>query len=237
MAHVGLYNSHSPKLTVKPPFKLVIFDCDGTLVDTERVGNQVIVECLNKMNHTITLEEALTAFAGRKMGDTLALIEQRIGYKLPPEFLDDLRHRMAIAFQERLTPMPDVPLALDVLQRAGVPCCVASNGPHEKMEVSLGVTGLTPYFGPHIFSAYECNSWKPDPGLFFFAAERMGIPPNECAVVEDSAFGVRGGISAGMTVFGYAPRDDGMALKNLGARVFHQMKDLPELLGYEPSKT
>jgi HAD superfamily hydrolase (TIGR01509 family) len=220
--------------TSVPPFQLIIFDCDGTLVDTERVGNQVIVESLQNMGHAITLDEALAAFAGRKMADTLKLIEERLGAPLPPAFLDRLREDMAVAFEERLETMPGVPDVLDFLQAAHVPRCVASNGPHEKMEISLGVTGLLPYFGQSVFSAYECKSWKPDPGLFFFAAEKMGYPPSACAVVEDSAFGVRGGIAAGMTVFGYAPRHEGNDLKSLGARVFHHMDELPHLLRSMP---
>lgn len=212
------------------PFDLIIFDCDGTLVDTERVGNQVIVESLQALGHSITLEEALTAFAGRKMADTLQLIEGRLGFPLPPQFLDGLREDMAVAFEERLEAMPGVPEVLDFLKRLDIPRCVASNGPHEKMEVSLGVTGLLPYFGDFVFSAYECRSWKPDPGLFLYAAEKMGCAPEACAVVEDSAFGVRGGVAAGMTVFGYAPRHDGKDLKTLGARVFHHMGELPQLL-------
>lgn len=212
-------------------FDLVIFDCDGTLVDTERVGNQVIVESLHAMGHAMTLEEALASFAGRKMADTLGLIEERLGHPLPEAFLDKLREDMAIAFQERLEAMPGVNEVLNRLQSANVARCVASNGPHEKMEVSLGVTGLLSYFGRSVFSAYECKSWKPDPGLFLFAAKKMGYAPVSCAVVEDSAFGVRGGIAAGMTVFGYAPRHDGHDLRRLGARVFHHMEDLPQLLG------
>ena len=222
---------HLPRLNARPiPFELVIFDCDGTLVDTERVGNQVIVESLEAMGHAITLDEALAAFAGRKMADTLGLIEERLGFPLPDTFLDQLRDDMAIAFEARLEAMPGVPEVLRFLKAAEIPRCVASNGPHEKMEVSLGVTGLLPYFGDAIFSAYDCKSWKPDPGLFLFAAKKSGHLPSSCAVVEDSAFGVQGGIAAGMTVFGYAPRHDGHDLERLGARVFHDMAELPRLL-------
>jgi HAD superfamily hydrolase (TIGR01509 family) len=213
-----------------PPFSLVIFDCDGTLVDTERVGNQVIVEQLQSMGHAITLEEALSDFAGRRMAETLELIEKRIGAALPEFFLESLRDQMNVAFEARLETMPGVPEALDAIVAANIPACVASNGPHEKMVVSLGCTRLLPYFEDAIFSGYDCASWKPAPDLFWYVAERMGVPPSTCAVIEDSAFGVSGGIAAGMTVFGYAPRHDGENLRTLGARVFHDMRDLPGLL-------
>ena len=236
MADARVYIPYTTQL-IMGRYKLVIFDCDGTLVDSERVGNLVIVDCLKALDHTITLNEAIELFAGRKMGDTLILIEQRIGKPLPSGFLEDIRSRMASAFREGLETMPEVRGMLQTIQSAGIPCCVASNGPHEKMEVSLGVTGLLPFFGAHIFSAYDCNSWKPDAGLFQFAASRMGVSPDECAVIEDSALGVQGGIAAGMAVFGYAPNDSGSALAGLGAKVFHNMNDLPELLGCTPSNS
>lgn len=213
-----------------PHYDLIIFDCDGTLVDTERVGNQVIVEELQAMGHAITLDEALHAFAGRKMADTLNLIEMRLGSGLPEAFLDHLRNQMALAFEARLEAMPGVVEALEAIKVTKTRVCVASNGPHEKMAISLGCTKLLPYFGEDIFSGYECGSWKPEPDLFFYAAEKMAVPPTACAVVEDSAFGVMGAVAAGMTVFGYAPRHDGENLRQLGAHVFHDMLELPKLL-------
>ncbi len=208
-------------------FKALIFDCDGTLVDSERVGNQVIVESVRDFGLELSLEEALEAFAGRKMTDTLAIIQARLGHPLPHDYLHTLRAQMAEAFKARLKAMEGVH---DLLKGLEVPICVASNGPHEKMQVSLGVTGLLDYFEDRIFSAYECHSWKPEPGLFLFAAERLGIDPDHCAVIEDSPLGIEAALRAGMTPFGYAPRGDGSALRLATTEVFHHMNDLVPLL-------
>jgi HAD superfamily hydrolase (TIGR01509 family) len=208
-------------------FEGIIFDSDGTLIDSEILGNQVIVECVADLGLRLSLAEAVAEFRGRKMGDTLALIEQRLGRPLPEGFLPELRRRMALAFEERLQPMPGV---VPLLRQLRVPYCVASNGPHEKMEVSLRATGLLPYFRERIYSAYEIGSWKPEPGLFLHAARGMGVEPARCAVVEDSALGVRAGVAAGMAVFGYAPSGDEVGLEEAGARVFSRMDQLLPLL-------
>lgn len=208
-------------------FKAIIFDCDGTLVDSERVGNQVIIESLRDFGLHLDLEEAVAAFAGRKMTDTLAIIEARLGHPVPTDYLTQLRAQMAAAFKDRLEAMEGVHDLLKILK---VPLSVASNGPHEKMQVSLGVTGLLHYFEDRIFSAYECNSWKPEPGLFLFAANQLGIDPAHCAVIEDSPLGIEAALRAGMTPFGYAPRGDGSALRLGSTEVFHHMNDLAPLL-------
>lgn len=208
-------------------FEAIIFDSDGTLIDSETLGNQVIVDCVAELGLVLSLEEAVAAFRGRKMADTLGLIEQRLGRALPEDFLPELRERMALAFEESLQPMPGVPALLDALR---VPYCVASNGPHEKMQVSLRATGLLPYFGERVYSAYEVGSWKPEPGLFLYAARSMGVAPERCAVVEDSILGVQAGMAAGMRVFGYAPAGDADGLEAAGARVFSHMDALLPLL-------
>lgn len=207
-------------------YDAIIFDCDGTLVDSEVLGNRVLVECVNELGLDYTLEEALAQFTGRKMGDTLALVEQRLGRKLPDDFLPELRRRMAVAFEAELRPIAGVEALLRELR---VPFCVASNGPGEKMEVSLRATGLLPYFEGRIVSAYDIGSWKPEPGLFLHAAHVMGVAPERCAVVEDSILGVRGGVAAGMTVFGFAPSGDGAAMAEAGARLFSDMAALLNL--------
>lgn len=208
-------------------FEAIIFDCDGTLVDSESLGNQVVVECVAELGLDIPLPEALALFTGRKMADSIAVIEQRLGRPVPVDFLPELRRRMAEVFKAKLQPVAGV---TDLLPSLRAPYCVASNGPRDKMELSLHTTGLLPYFAGRIFSAYEIGSWKPEPGLFLHAAQTMGVAPERCAVVEDSALGVRAGKAAGMTVFGYAPSGNDLLLAEAGARLFSHMIGLPALL-------
>jgi HAD superfamily hydrolase (TIGR01509 family) len=208
-------------------FEAIIFDCDGTLVDSEVLGNQVLVECVAELGLVIPLEEALARFTGAKMADTIAFIEQRLGRPVPSNFVQRARERMGAAFQERLQPVVGVEAVLQALQ---VPICVASNGPGDKMAISLRATGLLPYFDGRVFSAYEVGSWKPAPGLFLHAAEAMGVAPERCAVVEDSILGVEAGIAAGMQVFAYAPAGGNPAMAAAGACLFEHMEALLPLL-------
>ena len=212
-------------------FEAIIFDCDGTLVDSEILGNQVLIECVAELGLEIPLSEALNEFTGRRMADTVALIEQRLGRAVPPDFVSEVRRRMALMFRTKLRPIPGVETLLRQLR---VPYCVASNGPREKMEVSLGAAGLLPYFSGCLFSGYDIGSWKPAPELFLHAARVLGVPPERCAVIEDSLPGVRAGNAAGMSVFGFAPAGNGDELAVAGARPFLHMDDLLPLLCKPP---
>jgi len=209
-------------------FEAIIFDCDGTLVDSERVGNAVIVDCAKELGLSLTLDQAIENFAGRKMADTLELIGKWLGKPVPDWFLSTIRQRMAVAFEDQLEAMDGVN---ELLKKLSTPVCVASNGPHDKMLVSLGVTGLLPYFDGRVFSAYDCNHWKPDPGLFLYAAKSMGVDPRACAVVEDSPLGIQAALSAGMTPFGYVPEGDATRLALGKTKTFAHMSLLEELLG------
>jgi HAD superfamily hydrolase (TIGR01509 family) len=205
----------------------VIFDCDGVLVDSETSGNQVLVEAVHELGLHLTVEEALAAFKGCKMADCVATIERWLGRSVAHDFVPNVRSRMADVFRERLRPVEGIE---EVLGRIQMPFCVASSGPREKIELSLRVTGLLPHFVSRIFSAYEVGSWKPDPGLFLHAARGMGVEPKVCAVVEDSIPGVQAGLAASMPVFGYALPSESSQLKEVGAYVFNDMQDLPQLL-------
>jgi len=176
----------------------VIFDCDGTLVDSERIGNEVLVKHAGRFGINLTAEEALTRFRGVQMAECVSQLEALRGSALPTTFVSELRERMREAFVSRLRPMDG---AAELLTSLVVPCCVASSGPREKTELSLSVTGLLSYFNEDVFSSYDVNHWKPHPGLFLHAASAMGVAPERCAVVEDSMPGVRAGLTAGMTVF------------------------------------
>jgi HAD superfamily hydrolase (TIGR01509 family) len=178
----------------------VIFDCDGTLVDSERLGNTVLVELLGEHGVGLTVDDSLRRFRGRRFADTLAEIERDFGVHLADGFAVELRQRVALAFSTRLQPIDG---AAGMLQALRLPRAVASNGPPHQLELSLRVTGLIDHFGAHIYSAYEVGSWKPDPGLFLHAARRLGVRPASCLVVEDSAAGIAAARAAGIEVVAY----------------------------------
>ncbi|HEX5489580.1 MAG TPA: HAD-IA family hydrolase [Rhodanobacteraceae bacterium] len=213
-----------PKLGQAMPIEAVIFDCDGTLVDSERLANAALVECVAPFGLAMTTEEAMQAYVGGRMADCVADLECRLGRKLPDSFIPEVRRRTAEAFRSHLKPVEG---AAEVLRKLQVPACVASSGPMEKIELSLEVTGLAHFFATdRIFSAYDVGFWKPDPRLFLHAARAMGVAPGRCAVVEDSLPGVKAGIAAGMPTFWFRAPDDvpepAMKLANL--------KDLPGML-------
>ncbi|MEM7031996.1 MAG: HAD-IA family hydrolase [Chloroflexota bacterium] len=206
----------------------VIFDCDGVLVDSERVFGDVISVLSAEHGFILSPETVMQRFKGGKMADTIAALEADIGHALPGDIEAQIRERMAKAFEQTLQPIPGIEAVLDQLR---LPFCVASNGPIEKMEITLGVTGLKPRFAGRIFSAYDVGKWKPDPSLYLHAANMLGTPPEHCAVIEDSSMGVQAGVAAGMQVFGYADLTDKATLAAVGATSFEHMAELPALLG------
>lgn len=203
----------------------VIFDCDGTLVDSERIANEVLVEHAKNFGVPLTVEEAIGRFRGLRMAECLSQLEGLRGSPLPSTFVTDLRTRTREAFASRLRPVDG---ADELLASLLVPFCVASSGPREKTEFSLSVTGLLDHCAGKVFSSYELNCWKPDPGLFLHAASVMGVSPARCAVVEDSLPGVQAGVAAGMTVFALLT---GEAANDLPkeARVVAHLRELREL--------
>ena len=182
----------------------VLFDCDGVLVDSERVAVECIVEFAARYGARYEFEEALERFTGARMADNLRDIEARGKCKLPDDFEDSLRSHMATEFQTRLEPMDG---AAALVESLDLPYCVVSNGPRSKMEITLRIAGLLEHFTGRIVSAYEVGVWKPAPGLFLHAAQMLGTPPERCAVVEDSDYGITAGVAAGMQVFALVPED------------------------------
>ena len=194
------------------------------LVDSEAISNRVLAGLLTDIGLEMTPEQSIEAFMGRSWTTVLAWAEAR-GAPLPDDFRRRYLDTMFAAFEEELHPVPGVIAALDAID---LPSCVASSASIEKMRFTLGHTGLWDRFQGRIFSATEVAHGKPAPDLFLHAAESMGWEPAECAVVEDSPAGVEAGLSAGMTVFGYAGTTPASRLD--GARVFTDMAELPALL-------
>jgi HAD superfamily hydrolase (TIGR01509 family) len=208
--------------------KAIIFDCDGTLVDSEALSNEVLVESVAKHGLILSADEAIETFRGGKMAECVAALETRLGRALPPQFVPDLRQRTADAFRTRLRPVSGALELVEWLSALSQPICVASSGPMEKIELSLSLTGLLRFFKGRIFSSYDVGTWKPHPGLFLHAATAMGVAPRDCAVVEDSLPGIRAGVAAEMTVFAFQPQ---IVDLRIPAEVT-VIKDLSELKGF-----
>lgn len=208
---------------------LLILDCDGVLVDSERiVARLMAAELRAMMDIELSADEILRRYIGHSGPAGRRLLEADIGRRLPEAFFHRLREQTADAFQRELRPVEGVVAALDAL---AIPVCVASNGGREKMETSLAVTGLATRFHGRVFSAAEVSRGKPAPDLLLHAARTLGAAPHLCAVVDDTTVGVQAGVAAGMVVFGYAAvPEQGPALAAAGATVFHRMADLPGLL-------
>ncbi len=210
-------------------FDLVIFDCDGVLVDSERLQNEVFIAMLREIGIEITLDGMFEQFVGHSMAYCMALVERMLGHAPPPDFLPRLQQRTFAAFRDGLQPVDGIVEALD---RIALPTCVASGGDHEKIRFTLGMTGLWPRFEGRIFSVVDVPRAKPSPDVYLHAAATMGMAPSRCAVVEDTPVGVTAAVAAGMTVFGYARLTPRAALAAAGAhRLFEDMRVLPELLG------
>jgi HAD superfamily hydrolase (TIGR01509 family) len=210
------------------PFDLVIFDCDGVLVDSDRIAVRIDAEVITEAGWPISEAEVVRRFLGRSDADQLAEIEAHLGHALPTDWLERCGARYREAYERELRPVEGVPEMLGALD---LPSCVASSGSHEKMRYTLTKTGLYPYFAGRIFSVTEVTRGKPAPDLFLHAAVRMGTDPRSCAVVEDSPYGVQAARAAGMWAFGYAGGlTPAAALAGSGTTVFHHMGELVPLL-------
>ena len=208
---------------------LVIFDLDGTLVDSESLCNQAFLDLLPSLNESV--EELVDQFRGKRLSEILCDIEHKISSPLPEGFEQRYRQRVAELFATELRPVEGVPEMLKTLE---FPFCIASSGPPEKIKNALTATQLAPFFGQRFFSSYVVGSWKPDPGLFLHAAAAMGFTPANCVVVEDSPVGLEAAASARMRALHYAPSFK--TSKN--NHTFSSMSELPSiLLGMENANT
>ena len=183
---------------------LVIFDCDGVLVDGERMAVAIDVKAIGTLGWPITEAEVIELFLGRSEADMFAVIRQHIGRALPGDWVDRWSGEYRRAFDEELEAVSGVADAIKVVAAEGFRTCVASSGSHEKMMRTLRKTGLWDFFAGRIFSATEVERGKPEPDLFLYAAKLVGAAAARCVVVEDSRYGVAGAKAAGMKAIGFA---------------------------------
>lgn len=206
--------------------ELVIFDCDGVLVDSERLAVRTEVEILGSLGWHLTEAEVVERFVGRSAQYMHTQIEQRLGR--PVHWEAEFESRYREVFERELRPVEGI---FDALRGIDALCCVASSGTHAKIRFSLGLTGLLEHFEGRIFSAQDVARGKPEPDLFLHAAHRLAVVPDACAVVEDSPVGIEAALAAGMHAFAFA---GGVVpverLQGDGVVVFDDMRHLPRLL-------
>jgi HAD superfamily hydrolase (TIGR01509 family) len=220
-------------MTLTPTATLVIFDCDGVLVDSEIVAARVLARELTAIGFPLTADDCLARYTGISMSSVVERIQEEWGRPVPDGFVEHIRAQDAEAFRAELRPVAGV---RDVVRALAQRKCVASSGSLAKMRLTLSLTGLLPFFEPNLFSAEMVARGKPAPDLFLYAAKRMNAAPAHCVVIEDSQAGVTAAAAAGMRVLGFAggshcPPGHAALLRAAGARlVFTRMTDLPRLL-------
>ena len=207
--------------------KCIIFDCDGVLVDSEIIGNQILISMAKEFGLEMTIETAIEKFNGRSLKDCFNQIQNLINQKLPNDFETEYRKKTFEAFKNELKPINGVKKFIDGLN---VSYCVASSGPIEKIVLNLTTTELINKFENKIFSSYQINSWKPEPEIFLFAAKEMGYEINECIVIEDSKAGIISAKKGGFKVYGFANKHNENELKEEGAIIFYSFEELENIL-------
>ena len=207
-------------------FDLVIFDCDGVLVDSERLAIRVEAEIVTNLGWSLTESDIIERFVGRSASYMHHEIERHLNRRIDWDVEFEARYREV--FEAELLPVSGV---FDALSEITVPTCVASSGSHDRIRFTLGKTGLLDRFCGRIFSVDDVENGKPAPDIFLHAAMKMGASPDRCAVVEDSVSGVRAGMAAGMAVFGFSGGVTSAEALSIGESiVFDDMAKLPTLL-------
>jgi HAD superfamily hydrolase (TIGR01509 family) len=207
-------------------FDLVIWDCDGVLVDSERLAVRTESQILTELGWPLTEADVVERFVGRSSYHMQAVIEAHLGR--PVDWHDEFERRVIEVCERELVPVDGVVAALDEI---ALPGCVASSSSHPMLHFKLGLTGLAERFAGRVFSADDVAHGKPDPAVFLFAAAAMGVPPVRCAVIEDSVSGVEAGLAAGMTVFAFSGGvTSADKLERDGVVLFDAMHRLPALL-------
>jgi HAD superfamily hydrolase (TIGR01509 family) len=212
--------------------ELVIFDCDGVLVDSEPIINRIFAETLTEAGFNISYEEVTRQFVGKSLATSLQVLQQSYGKSVPPALLELNKKRETTALKQELQPILGI---AEVLKELSLPKCVASNSSPRHIQLVLELTGLLHHFDGKLYSCHHVDRPKPFPDVYLHAASQMGFAPENCVVIEDSVTGVQAGYAAGMRVLGYAPKHNDSshheALIAAGAKlVFEDMRQLPNLL-------
>ena len=214
-----------------PTPKLVIFDCDGVLVDSEVVSNQVLVSNLSRYGLQLELADCMSLFVGGTMKGVKEKA-QSLGADLPAYWVEEVYEETYAKLRDGVPLVAGIPELLALLDRESIPCCVASNGSEDKMRITLGHNGLWDRFHPSaMFSAHTLGVAKPEPGIFLAAASHFDVQARDCLVIEDSASGATAALRAGMRCLGYAPEGRGERLVEQGAELFDDMAQVPGLIG------
>ncbi len=218
------------------PPSLIIFDCDGVLVDSEPVSNRVVASELTRLGWAMTPEEADTRFLGMTFPDMVPVIEAQLQRTLPDSWRDDLIGELMNRMAEEVEPIPGALAALHGVSALGLPWRIASNSSHREMAVKFRRIGIEALAAGRIHSFEDVARGKPAPDLFLAAAAAEGIAPSATLVIEDSVTGARAAAAAGMACLGYAPHGDNPRLRETGAFLFDDMHTLPALISAQGRK-
>lgn len=210
---------------------LVIFDCDGVLVDSEPIAARITAESVSELGWPMTAEMAKAEFLGDTFKNIIRRVEEKIGGKVPEDWPARSQARLFAALERDVAPVAGVHTAIEKLLAAGATLAVASQGAHTKMQITLRVTGLLPFFEGRIFSAYDVERPKPFPDLFLHAAQALGFAPSYTVVIEDSTRGVKAALAAGMRILGYTASVGRDAIVAAGAEPVDDLAEVPALLG------
>jgi HAD superfamily hydrolase (TIGR01509 family) len=211
--------------------ELVIFDCDGVLVDSEVISNEVLARALTAEGLPTTLAQARHQYQGLLLSQVVQRAQQSLGRDLAGDWVERFERDRAEAFHRELRPVAGAAGTVQRMKDAGIPVCVASQGSLEKTRLTLGLTELRSLFpAGALFSGQLVPRGKPHPDLFLHAAASMGAKPSRCTVVEDTVSGITAAVAAGMRAFGFAADSDETALRNAGAEILHDLSHLPDVL-------
>jgi HAD superfamily hydrolase (TIGR01509 family) len=214
----------------RSPLRLVIFDCDGVIVDSEPVANRILAESLTQLGWPMDATESTRIFLGVSLRDMVPTIEARIGGKVPETWRSAVAERIVSALADEARPIAGAVEVLRELTAMGVPWRVASNSSHAEMRAKFARIGITDLVAGRVHSQADVPRAKPAPDLFLAAARAEGADPAECIVIEDSLPGVRGAVAAGMDCLGFAHHSDAAALRSAGAVPFQSMAEVPALI-------